>query len=110
MGAARRRHTCRTAPTVLLRVEDMLRTSLSAGRRRATLVREVGPSLDAELAILLARAGGGCAGRSHEWEPLDLTSERAQNARKHSGGWVRRVTAAGGCARAAEDTSIAMHG
>ena len=63
--------TCRTAPTVLLRVEDMLRTSLSAGRRRATLVREVGPSLDAELAILLARAGGGCAGRSHEWEPLD---------------------------------------
>ena len=36
--------TCRTAPTVLLSVEDMLRTSLSAGRRRATLVRQAAPS------------------------------------------------------------------
>ena len=33
----------------------MPRASLSAGRRRATLGREAGPSLDAELAILLAR-------------------------------------------------------
>ena len=32
------------------------RTLLFAGRRRATLVREAGPSLDAELAILLARS------------------------------------------------------
>ena len=28
-------------------------------------------------------------GRSHAWEPLDQTSERAQIARKHFMGWVR---------------------
>ena len=43
--------TCRTAPTVLLRVEDMLRTSLSAGRRRATLIRQAAPSPRAKAAI-----------------------------------------------------------
>ena len=34
--------------TVLLRVEGMARTSLSAARRRATLGREAGSTLDAE--------------------------------------------------------------
>ena len=43
--------TCRTAPTVLLRVEDMPRTSLSAGRRRATLIRQAAPSPRAKAAI-----------------------------------------------------------
>ena len=43
--------TCRTAPTVLLRVEGMLRTSLSAGRRRATLIRQAAPSPRAKAAI-----------------------------------------------------------
>ena len=42
--------TCPTAPTVLLRV-DMLRTSLSAGRRRATLIRQAAPSPRAKAAI-----------------------------------------------------------
>ena len=36
---------------VLLRVEDMLRTSLSAGRRRATLIRQAAPSPRAKAAI-----------------------------------------------------------
>ena len=43
--------TCLTAPTVLLRVEDMLRTSLSAGRRRATLIRQAAPSPRAKATI-----------------------------------------------------------
>ena len=41
----------RTAPTVLLHVEDMPRTSLSAGRRRATLIRQAAPSPRAKAAI-----------------------------------------------------------
>ena len=36
--------TCRTAPNVLLHVEDLPRTSLSADRRRATLIRQAAPS------------------------------------------------------------------
>eukprot|EP01048_Picozoa_sp_COSAG05_P031965 COSAG05_NODE_11971_length_488_cov_1.588689_1_plen_151_part_10 len=56
--------TCRTAPTVLLRVEDMLRTSLSAGRRRATLVRQAAPSPRAKATIGWRLYGGGCMGRS----------------------------------------------
>ena len=36
---------------VLLRVEDMPRTSLSAGRRRATLIRQAAPSSRAKATI-----------------------------------------------------------
>ena len=43
--------TCRTAPTVLLSVEDMPRTPLSAGRRRATLIRQAAPSPRAKATI-----------------------------------------------------------
>ena len=41
----------RTAPTIVLRVEDMPRTSLSAGRRRATLIRQAAPSPRAKATI-----------------------------------------------------------
>eukprot|EP01048_Picozoa_sp_COSAG05_P022075 COSAG05_NODE_4277_length_1586_cov_1.306658_1_plen_161_part_00 len=81
--------TCRTAPTVLLRVEDLPRTSLSAGRTRATLIRQAAPSPRAKATI-------GWRGRWRLYGPLPcmgalrLTSERAQNAPKHSLG--------GGCA------------
>ena len=44
-------HTCRTAPNVLLHVEDLPRTSLSAGRRRATLIRQAAPSSRAKATI-----------------------------------------------------------
>ena len=43
--------TCRTAPNVLLHVEDLPRTSLSAGRRRATLIRQAAPSPRAKATI-----------------------------------------------------------
>ena len=69
--------TCRTAPNVLLHVEDLPRTSLSAGRRRATLIRQAAPSPRAKAAIgwrgpwrLYGILYLGM-GRSHAWEPLD---------------------------------------
>ena len=43
--------TCRTAPNVLLHVEGLPRTSLSAGRRRATLIRQAAPSPRAKATI-----------------------------------------------------------
>ena len=43
--------TCRTAPNVLLHVEDLPRASLSAGRRRATLIRQAAPSPRAKATI-----------------------------------------------------------
>ena len=58
--------TCRTAPNVLLRVEDMRRTSLSAGRRRATLVREAAPSPRAKATIgWRAAVAVACATHMH---------------------------------------------
>ena len=43
--------TCRAAPIVVLRVEDMPRVALCAGRRRATLTREAAPSPRAKATI-----------------------------------------------------------
>eukprot|EP01048_Picozoa_sp_COSAG05_P015448 COSAG05_NODE_1866_length_3934_cov_1.989048_1_plen_191_part_00 len=50
--------TCRTAPVVLLRAEDVPRTSLSAGRRRATLIRQAAPSSRAKATIGQVRCVG----------------------------------------------------
>eukprot|EP01048_Picozoa_sp_COSAG05_P018660 COSAG05_NODE_2768_length_2665_cov_2.257989_2_plen_157_part_00 len=65
--------TCRTAPIVLLRVEDMPRTSLPAGRTRATLVREAAPSPRAKATI----GWRGPLTLTHAWEPLDLLVARS---------------------------------
>ena len=43
--------TCRTAPNISLHVEDLPRTSLSAGRRRAALTRQAAPSPRAKATI-----------------------------------------------------------
>ena len=74
--------TCRTAPTDVLRVEGMLRTSLSAGRRRATLIRQAAPSPWAKATIGAMRGawrlnGGGCslARKSDERASANRTAE-----------------------------------
>ena len=51
--------TCRTAPVVSLRVEDVPRTSLSAGPRRATLIRQAAPSSRAKATIAKCAVRGG---------------------------------------------------
>ena len=78
--------TCRTAPTVLLSVEDMPRTSLSAGRRRATLIRQAAPSPRAKAAIGWRGAVAVVWAAPMHGSPytcIRLTSERAQIARRH---------------------------
>ena len=70
--------TCRTAPVVLLRVEDVPRTSLSAGRRRATLIRQAAPSSRAKATIGQVRGAWGLTG---EWVLARSKSEGAVTPR-----------------------------
>ena len=87
--------TCRTAPNVLLHVEDLPRTSLSAGRRRATLIRQAAPSPRAKATIGAMRGAWRVAvvwvlscmesllirGRSQPQHAQTLFSRGAQAAR-----------------------------
>ena len=72
--------TCRTAPVVLLRVEDVPRTSLSAGPRRATLIRQAAPSSRAKATIGQVRGAWGLTG---EWVLARSKSEGAHCSHSH---------------------------
>ena len=74
--------TCRTAPVVLLRAEDVPRTSLSAGRRRATLIRQAAPSSRAKATIGQVRGAWGLTG---EWVLARSKSEHADSYYSHCG-------------------------